>query len=1144
MKEKSDSIDGKFRFICNELNRYRAISSPSLNESSLENTNAKKSDVSPYTTTISVNGNNQNGVFYKFRKTFEHFKQCPPTSIHTSTSGTVTTATTINDNKNINNKYNNDNNIIGKNFTQKNLLEDKINIIPTIITATQGTTTNLLNNSNQLTTELNTNINNGGNSSNSSNGSFKNRFGASIWRNSQERRKTKFNRRDKCNSGDSGIQIEAENDENFIGNIGDDEDFEIDTNSIPNISVRRSNSARSTTITSNLSNGNCNVILSSESFRTPNKRNNMYYNNPQSGSASAKSKALKKVQNSENGSHKTSPKPKRSLSHPGLDQMTKYADDSDTDSISSHPDDKRPLFAEVLNQFTPAGPQELALEPGALVEIIRQDDGPWWYGKIKHDEIIEKILEPQQGWFPKDFVRLLNPFMQTSETENDFSQNQLNHKTSLTSVVEYNNTSVINCCDNNINSEDKNSSDSTITTTNTTTITNSNISSSQINSTFQELSQNNCNDNEKFIRDQLNIEQTSSLSSISSSSQQHQQQQQQHQDQQNSIISNSSSSQQSITLLEGNNFINNEQIIQNETNKINMESTSSSSCTINPFNIQHKNLVSNINENLRQNAIKELLETEINYVNLLSTLCLGYLKEMRKRIDIFSPDSLKIIFSNIEVVWEFQKTFLEALKKGVEKDSIAQTFINYQNGFSVYSTYCNSYPRALMELETYSSSKEAKCIFENIRVAQNLSHLPLSAHLLAPIQRICRYPLHLTEIVKHYPSKGGDIDINNEKLNKNDKNTNVNTGIIQSQLYNSGQSTIVCGNYCDNKENFEAALNVMKKVTENVNEGKRHSENLNRFQSSFENFQGPPIACHSTRFFMQTDATRISPNLWNNTYTLFLFDHQLIYCKKDILKRNHYMYKGRIFLDSCRILNLPDGKIFGVSLKNALRIYCETLNKWFDFCFRSSSRKLRFLSTLAIERQFCGTNLFVSELVGGNDPNEDDNLSDREYHSDYDTPTHNSETNLSSLNWKQNIFNNGSGGGNGGNNDQQIMIEKYYETLPKKSKKFKKHGISSTFGMNYQQYSNNSTAMNSNSHSNNNQNGSLGRRKIGSWFRKSKSTNTTPNQSPTHNPISNNPLTINTDNNLLHHTNSSPALDGGLLIETCKSVTNISTDAN
>lgn len=264
--------------------------------------------------------------------------------------------------------------------------------------------------------------------------------------------------------------------------------------------------------------------------------------------------------------------------------------------------------------------------------------------------------------------------------------------------------------------------------------------------------------------------------------------------------------------------------------------------------------------------------------------------------------------------------------------------------------------------------------------------------------------------------------------------------------------------------------------------GKRHSEYLSRIQARFESYQGPPISVHSTRLFLQTDAIRMTPNIWNNTYTLFLFDRQLIYCKKDLLKRTQYIYKGRIFLDNCRILNLPDGKIFGVTLKNALRIYCDTRNKWLDFCFRSGSAKLRFLNTLSAERQFCGQSLFVSELAGM----DDENLSDKEY----GPPA------------SQDIT---DGANDAAHNERGIDIDhlesdmvscptqdtaaiphpmgeknKKSDTLPKKTRKLTKEPSHSSY-----EYNSNS----------------LGRKRIGKWFRKAKSTNSTPSQSPTHHPI-------------------------------------------
>lgn len=279
----------------------------------------------------------------------------------------------------------------------------------------------------------------------------------------------------------------------------------------------------------------------------------------------------------------------------------------------------------------------------------------------------------------------------------------------------------------------------------------------------------------------------------------------------------------------------------------------------------------------------------------------------------------------------------------------------------------------------------------------------------------------------------------------------------------------------DSKELLDVSLIAMKRVTEMVNEGKRHSEYLSRIQDRIENFQGPSINVHSTRLFLQTDAVRVSPNLWNNTYTLFLLDHQLIYCKKDLLKRTSYIYKGRIFLENCRILNLPDGKMFGVTLKNALRMYCETRNKWFDFCFRSNSSKMRFLDTLSLERQFCGGHLFVSEMTPGH---EDGNLSD-------DNPQISQEYDERGIDVELQPNTNSICPNDSPTKHPNL---KFSDTLPKKPRKLSKDGQHpSQIIIDY-----NPTATTSmNGH----------KRRLGNWFRKSKSTNSTPSQSPTHHPI-------------------------------------------
>lgn len=236
------------------------------------------------------------------------------------------------------------------------------------------------------------------------------RFGPLVWRSSKERRKTKSHRRDKCNSGDSGIQVELENDENLSENVQSQRsmvrihgafkiirltfvDFQ-DISPQSNVKVRRANSAKV-----------------SASVKTTLNRNE------------AKGSATSSINS------------KRSLSQPSdLDVIVcenkmmnnleniKHIDDddngSDTDSLTSNhvediEDDGQPnaVYAEVLYQFQAGGPHELSLEKGSLLEVIKRESGPWWWGRLKFDAVVaEEAVEIRQGWFPKDFVKVLSSF--------------------------------------------------------------------------------------------------------------------------------------------------------------------------------------------------------------------------------------------------------------------------------------------------------------------------------------------------------------------------------------------------------------------------------------------------------------------------------------------------------------------------------------------------------------------------------------------------------------------------------------------------------------------------------------------------------------------------------------------------------------
>ncbi|XP_034136464.1 uncharacterized protein LOC117588983 isoform X1 [Drosophila guanche] len=769
--------------------------------------------------------------------------------------------------------------------------------------------------------------------------SGKYRFGPLIWRTSRERRKTKFNRRDKCNSGDSGIQIELEHDEQYsrvlaLGAQGE--------------GVRQGEGG---TIASG------NTSIGSESKTRSIRRTNSAKASSILGSVALISKNHMQLDfGGTDNIEREAPEslPTRSLSQPnGLEAYgIGYPDisDSDSDSIASHEEATSyypTIYAEVLYNFTAGGPQELGLERGMLIEILRKEVGPWWFGRIKKEETnrVDEILDPELGWFPKEFVRII----QCPETDRFFNAHQAasEAKQASTTAGEVGDSVPVPVADF--------PKDADVT----------------------------------MATDQSNI----------------------------------------TTIV--------------------IEAPPLSSNGV--FTLENETV-------LRRGAVRELLDTEVNYVKLLEAICDGYLPAMSKRIDIFSPNSIRLIFSNITAIYKFQAKFLDSLRKGIEQNQIAKVFLKMHKGFLCYSNYCNAYPRALIELESYDRVKDARTILENCRESENLAELPLSAHLLAPVQRICRYPLHLNEIIKSALASAPETGI--DKLKGSSSSDYEQLDVNEMDIP-------------DTYDTVNLALEAMRGITEAVNEGKRHSETIARHQASFQNFKGPPLHFHSARFFLQVDATRQKQNLWNSSYTLFLFDNQLVYCKRDIIKRSHFIYKGRIFFDRCRVVNVRDGKMFGHTIKNSLRIYCESRDKWYDFSFRSANRKHRFLNTLALERQFGGKALHVSEMTGFEYTYEErpGDFSDQ---SDYEL-----------ADFEHALCATSASGESSFPESPAKSASRFCDTLPKKSQS--RDGIASV---------DNSQMLSTTTST-----GSLGRRRIGNWFRKPKSSNCTPSQSPTHKPV-------------------------------------------
>uniref|UniRef100_A0A5F8GW47 Rho guanine nucleotide exchange factor 4 n=1 Tax=Monodelphis domestica TaxID=13616 RepID=A0A5F8GW47_MONDO len=325
-------------------------------------------------------------------------------------------------------------------------------------------------------------------------------------------------------------------------------------------------------------------------------------------------------------------------------------------------------------------------------------------------------------------------------------------------------------------------------------------------------------------------------------------------------------------------------------------------------------------DQMRTNVINEIISTEKDYIKHLKDICEGYIKQCRKRADMFTEEQLKTIFGNIEEIYKCQKKFVKALEKKFNKDhphlsELGSCFLEYQNDFQIYSEYCNNHPNACVELSKLAKVNKYVYFFEACRLLQKMIDISLDGFLLTPVQKICKYPLQLAELLKYTNPQHRDF------------------------------------------KDVEAALNAMKNVARLINERKRRLENIDKiaqWQSSIEDWEGEDVLARSSELIHSGELTRISqPQAKSQQRMFFLFDHQLIYCKKDLLRRDILYYKGRIDMDDMEIVDLEDGKDkdFNISVKNAFKLHCSSTDESHLFCAKKPEQKLRWLKAFENERK-------------------------------------------------------------------------------------------------------------------------------------------------------------------------------------------------
>ncbi|XP_072007846.1 phosphatidylinositol 3,4,5-trisphosphate-dependent Rac exchanger 2 protein isoform X2 [Engystomops pustulosus] len=339
---------------------------------------------------------------------------------------------------------------------------------------------------------------------------------------------------------------------------------------------------------------------------------------------------------------------------------------------------------------------------------------------------------------------------------------------------------------------------------------------------------------------------------------------------------------------------------------------------------------------LRVCVLSELLKTERDYVGTLEFLVSAFFHRMMqyaasKSDKNVTEETVKMLFSNIEDILMVHRDFLALIEECLHPEpnshqDVGICFLRFKERFGIYDEYCSNHEKAQKLLLELNKIRTVRTFLLNCMLlgGRKNTDVPLEGYLVAPIQRICKYPLLLRELLKRTPKRHSD-----------------HTSVVE-------------------------ALLAMKAVCSNINEAKRQMEKLEvleEWQSHIEGWEGSSITDTCTEMLMHGVLLKISSgNIQERIF--FLFDNLLVYCKrkhrrlknsKASTDGHRYLFRGRINTEVMEVENVDDGTAdfhsSGNPVVNGWKIHNTAKNKWFVCMAKTAEEKQEWLEAILKERE-------------------------------------------------------------------------------------------------------------------------------------------------------------------------------------------------
>ncbi|KAJ3228771.1 cytochrome c oxidase subunit 1 [Chytriomyces hyalinus] len=335
----------------------------------------------------------------------------------------------------------------------------------------------------------------------------------------------------------------------------------------------------------------------------------------------------------------------------------------------------------------------------------------------------------------------------------------------------------------------------------------------------------------------------------------------------------------------------------------------------------------------RMNIIVELIGTERDYVRDLKIIIENFMKPMSNSKFDKNVDSL---FSNVDELLsinsEFLRRFEAKQRASPEFTGVGEIFLELGESFAKYSLYCGNHSAALTKLQNLMQTNRAFRIFlEDICKNPVTRQLDLGGFLIKPVQRICKYPLLLKEIIKNTADDHRELPI------------------------------------------LKLALETIQAIITQVNDGARAAEGVRKMVEVQNMFTEKLSIITPTRYMLRDDTVNlIGKNFDKKARRLFLFNDLVIVSRKDWQSKLRLIHQ--INLRHCRVCDIvddnndsPSGHMFEVEVIPAGGNSASSKTRRFLFSADTAKAKTtwieayRGVATIAVKKKKFSETVVVAE---------------------------------------------------------------------------------------------------------------------------------------------------------------------------------------